>query len=851
VQDFFMPSFSENGEAVDSLGNAWSDRRKEDLIQELVQLRERVSALEASEAAHQEREEALREEARRHRTILDNTTHGIYALNDRGYFVYANEALASSLGISAETLTSMHFTEVVSGRDSERARMNFDILMRGEEIPSLDLELVTADNQFLLAEVEGHSIYDGPHVTGVQGIVRGSSERRREERELLEAHLALLQTNKELQQEIAERTRAEAALRQSEEKYRLLVENQTDLVVKVDLEGRFLFVSPSYCELFGKTEEDLVGKSFMPLVHEEDREETARAMENLSRPPYACYCEQRALTKDGWRWLAWADRAVLDEEYNVIGVVGVGRDVTARKRAEAELRESEERFRTLLEHIPGVSIQGYSTDGTVRYWNKASEKVYGYTAEEAIGKNLADLIIPPELRPHFEQALERGAQATASGEFMPPGELKLLHKNGSLVPVYSIHTVVRLENSPPLLFCIDMDLSERKRIEEKLRTEKAFTESALNCLTDPFYVFDLEGRLLRWNRAAGSVSGYSNAELSSMKPMDFFQGKDRQLVVEALELAAKRGHASLEASVVTKDGRSIPHELSGALLRDHEGNPSGICGIARDITKRKATEEALQRAREELERRVEERTAALVRANERLSSEMEQRGRYEAQLKASLREKEVLLREIHHRVKNNIQVISSLLSLQSAGLKDSKISGAFQDSQHRIKAIALIHEMMYEGKDVARVDFACYVNRLARALYQTYGVREARIELKINVEEGWIGIDTAIPCGLVINELVSNAFRHAFPRGGPGQISIVVGSVTGDQVEIVIADNGVGLSPNLDFKSADTLGLRLVTDLVEGQLGGTLHLGDAAGTAFIIRFDKGRYPERLRLARDS
>ncbi len=141
--------------------------------------------------------------------------------------------------------------------------------------------------------------------------------------------------------EISERLRAAEALRASEEKYRLLVENQTDLVVKVDLEGRFLFVSPSYCRLFGKSEAELVGKTFMPLVHEEDRAPTAKAMEALFVPPHAAYVEQRALTAQGWRWLAWADTAILDAEGRVAEIVGVGRDITELRGTQDRLKQGE------------------------------------------------------------------------------------------------------------------------------------------------------------------------------------------------------------------------------------------------------------------------------------------------------------------------------------------------------------------------------------------------------------------------------------------------------------------------------------------------------------------------------
>jgi diguanylate cyclase (GGDEF)-like protein/PAS domain S-box-containing protein len=179
------------------------------------------------------------------------------------------------------------------------------------------------------------------------------------------------------------------ALREREERYRLLVEHQTDLVVKVDRAGRFLFVSPSYCETFGKTEQELLGRAFMPLVHEEDREATARAMEALYRPPHSCYVEQRALTRHGWRWFAWADKAVLDESGEVVAIVGVGRDITAQKEAEAALARERERLLITLNSI-GEGVISTDAQGRVEYLNPAAEWITGWAAE-AMGRPLAEV----------------------------------------------------------------------------------------------------------------------------------------------------------------------------------------------------------------------------------------------------------------------------------------------------------------------------------------------------------------------------------------------------------------------------------------------------------------------------
>ncbi len=191
--------------------------------------------------------------------------------------------------------------------------------------------------------------------------------------------------------DITSQKHAEQALRESEEKYRLLVEHQTDLVVKVDLEGRFLFVSHSYCEIFGKTENELLGKSFMPLVHEDEQELTAKALETLHCPPYQCYVEQRALTKDGWRWFAWADKAVLDENGQVVSIVGVGRDISDRKTAEEALAQERERALITL-HSIGDAVITTDAEGRVDYLNPAAESLTGLTCAETAGRPLAEVL---------------------------------------------------------------------------------------------------------------------------------------------------------------------------------------------------------------------------------------------------------------------------------------------------------------------------------------------------------------------------------------------------------------------------------------------------------------------------
>jgi two-component sensor histidine kinase len=223
----------------------------------------------------------------------------------------------------------------------------------------------------------------------------------------------------------------------------------------------------------------------------------------------------------------------------------------------------------------------------------------------------------------------------------------------------------------------------------------------------------------------------------------------------------------------------------------------------------------------ELEQRVGERTAELSQANVMLTD--------------SLDEKVVLLKEIHHRVKNNLQIISSLLSLQTRHIKDEQALEMFANSGNRIKAMATIHEKLYQSEDLARVDFVEYIQSLVSSLFQTYQVNIENICLKIEVDDILLDLDQAIPCGLMLNELVSNSLKHAFPDDRQGEISVHLGMEDTENYLLVVKDSGVGFPADMDFRSTGSLGLQLINTLTT-QLEGRIELDSRVGTEFRIVF---------------
>ncbi len=204
-------------------------------------------------------------------------------------------------------------------------------------------------------------------------------------------------------------------------------------------------------------------------------------------------------------------------------------------------------------------------------------------------------------------------------------------------------------------------------------------------------------------------------------------------------------------------------------------------------------------------------------------------------LEESVKEKEVLLKEIHHRVKNNMQVISSLLNLQSAYIKDETLREMFEEAQNRIRSMSLIHEKLYQSKELAHINFKEYIKALTTDLVRSFGANRGKIAIVINVEDISLDIDTAIPCGLIINELVSNSLKHGFPDGRKGEIVVALGRVEGG-IELRVADNGVGIPEGVEIKKTRSLGLRLVTILAEDQLQGGIELERDGGTDFRITF---------------
>jgi len=255
-----------------------------------------------------------------------------------------------------------------------------------------------------------------------------------------------------------------------------------------------------------------------------------------------------------------------------------------------------------------------------------------------------------------------------------------------------------------------------------------------------------------------------------------------------------------------------------------------------ELLERRKAEEKLKTAYKDMEVRIQNRTRELSQINQRLLGEIAERKLVEEALNKSIKEKDVLLKEIHHRVKNNLQIVSSLLSLQSQYVNEPGSVELFKESQSRIISMALIHEKLYQTGDLTRINLSEYANELIGDLFRSYSVNTHLVKYQIESKNILLDINTAIPCGLIINELVTNSIKHAFPDNRSGEIKIDIQCHDGNCI-LKIADNGVGFPDDLDINDVKTLGLQLVTSLTK-QLDGTIKLDREGGTCFTIKFNE-------------
>jgi PAS domain S-box-containing protein len=608
--------------------------------------------------------------------------------------------------------------------------------------------------------------------------------------------------------EISDRKQAEQALQDSEEKFRQLAENIESVFWMTDAQDRLMYVSPSYEKVWRRSAQNLNKQNaWLKTIHPDDLADALKATEvKFEQGGFDIY--YRIICPDGdVRWIH--DRAfpVRNEQGDVIRFVGIADDITEQKQTEAALRQSETRFQRLVANLPGLIYQYtlYGDDSRAfTYVSPYCREMYEVEPEAA--QQIPDLLL--SMTHPADAAMLREARIASVETLQPISlEFRIVPPSGAVKWLQIKSQPERQSNGDVVWDGIALDITDRKRAEaEILRTRNLF-EAVFNQSADAIFLVELPASRIR---------------NCNQRAVDLFQADCREDLIgiqgaalhatpaEAEDLASIRetlskvSHVKREIEYRTFQGRTFWGSLAANLIQ--VGNYQMALVRITDIS------EAKQREAE--------------------------RKQAEDQLITSLQEKEILFKEIHHRVKNNLQIISSLLRMQSRQTEDQQTVILFQEAQNRVQSMALIHEQLYQSPNLSQINFGQYLRTLVQNLFRSYGAYQQQITLTIEAEDLQFTLNSAIPCGLMINELVSNTLKYAFPNQQPGEVKICLQqdfSASEAPVTLTIKDNGIGISEQINWETTDSLGLRIVRNLVT-QLKGTLTLDRSQGTLFRITF---------------
>jgi len=591
-----------------------------------------------------------------------------------------------------------------------------------------------------------------------------------------------------------------------------------DAIITIDRDARIVEFNPAAENLFGVRAKDCIGKDVVPLalpprLHSRFREDLASYLQTgasdlLGRRDRFAMCRL-----DGTEFTAeiTAMRVPIEGQYLFTAFI---RDITTEHAAEVALHESrrllEERVQErtvelvvanqelkrrgeLLRDSQALSNVGSferDLDHDVLVWSDEMYRIYGRDPATFNPRDGFLSCVHPEDRERVKAAMQRARVNHEPFGFemrivRPDGEIRILHSRG--------RTFVGESDRALRITGYSQDITERKLAEEARYRLGEIVESS----EDAIIGLSRDGAIESWNRAAEAIFGYAAAEVSG-RPATLLVRPDHRHELEQLLESVRAGQHLKHYNLVhaRRDGTLFEASVTTSAIVDRDGRVIGMSKVVRDISDQKAAED---------------------------------------QIRAALREKEVLLREIHHRVKNNLQVISSLLNLQLSTMPGGEAREALLESQSRIQAMALVHQLLYRSKDLAHIDLLEYLQNLVTRLGKAYEVDAHRlIETMVHAPSIRLDIDRAIPCGLIVNELVTNAFNHAFPGGRPGRIWVTL-TREGDQLALEVRDDGIGIPPSLDIDTAQTFGLQIVRTLAH-QLDSTIELVCDSGTTVRVVF---------------
>jgi len=787
-------------------------------------------------------DQKMEESERRIRELTDALPAVVYETDAIGRVTFANATAFDMFGYTKEELEAgISIFQLIAPADLERARAVFHRRLGGEDVGRVEYTGLRKDGSTFPVSIRAVQMRRDGAIVGQRGIILDITERKRAEERVKER----THTIETLNRIITEGNRTSDVQSFAEAATKLACE-----LMRFDIGGIYLIDMDS---------------RYATLRYAQGPPETARdAIEKISyrdAPYSAILIDGDPLFADDYATflprhapfgVASLASVPLYSQDAIIGALNVGSatrhtfsqaekelliaignevgTVIAKLQADEALKESERRIREITDALPVVVYEADET-GRITFANATAFDMFGYTKEELeAGMSIFQLITDAD-KERARTVFHRRTSFDDVGLMEYTG----LRKDGRTFPVSALGAPIRRDGAAVGVRGAAVDITERKRAEERVK-ERTHTIETLNRI------------ITEGNRATQVQSFAKTVADLTLELLHFDVG-----TIHLHDYDARRAnlcYATGIPDIALEAIRNIPLDdmAYGRVLV--EGKPLFVGGHEA-LRVPHAAELGVKSLAVVPLYRYDKRIGALTVGSfarhtfsqaekELLNAISNEVGVVIAKLQAdeliriTLKEKETLLKEIHHRVKNNMQVISSLISLQAQQATELETVEMLKESQSRIRSMALIHEKLYRSGSLAEIDFGDYVDSIIDELLRMFNVAPGAITITTDVENVLFGVDTAIPCALIINELVSNSLKHAFPDGATGEVTITLHQINGTY-ELTVADNGEGLPPNFDFRATDSLGMQLVTALVN-QLDGTITLDRTKGTTFITTF---------------
>jgi PAS domain S-box-containing protein len=783
----------------------------------------------AEEAVRKRAEEALRLREEEFRSLAEAMPQIVWATRPDGWNIYFNQQWVDYTGMSLEESYGHGWNKPFHPDDQQRAWEAWQRATQHDERYSLECRLRRADGVYRWWLVRGEPM------RGANGEVVKWFGTCTDIEDIKRAEATLQEANELLEQRVAERT---AALQESQQLLQDVIDGSPSPIFLKDSAGKFLTINTALEKMLGRAREELRGKTDYDIAPQEMADFWRGHDKQVMETGKPIQIEEAAELPDG-HYIFLANKfPLVHANGQIYGVGAISHDITERKQAEDAVRAHVARLAAVLEaqrEIANATVEYAALRQLILERMTGLLAAEGATLEIADGEEMVVEAATGSAAPCVGLRLKTAGSLTGlcltsnqilrsdDTESDPRADREVSRQTGArsmlAMPLrYDERSfgVLRVLSSRPAAFLAGAEetvrmMSEfmgvtlaRQKAQEALRRSERLYRAIGESIDYGVWICDPQGRNIYASESLLKLVGITPEQCRDFGWGSVLHPDDAAATIEAWKQCVQTGGPWFrEHRYLGVDGQYHPILACGVAVRDERGQITHWAGINLDISRVKKAEATIQ---------------------------------------ASLHEKEVLLKEIHHRVKNNLQVIASLVDLQAEDLADPALLDVFTDIRHRVRSMALVHEKLYQSESLARVDFADYMQSLLSYLSRSHGKPGSCIELKCDLQPVPLSVEKAVPCGLMVNELVSNAFKHAFRGRSQGEVRAGLELDAVGRVRLRVADDGVGLPLGLDWRQARSLGLRLI-QLLAGQLRASVEVRTGNGTAFEIAFEPEAKPE--------